>query len=169
MSSPKRQRTVSNSFPGSNNSSAISNSLFGFLDPFYASELKLARTMLRDTKRFVTLEKPQTFALVVEYRMIFTLLAYCFVPQLTNHTEPTINDLFLMFAIKERQRINWPKLILLYMLEFSVETSGSLGYPLLISRIIKQALLDVSDTPFILTNISQHFLLGTYIHHHLDI
>ncbi|KAF1884238.1 hypothetical protein Lal_00035308 [Lupinus albus] len=97
------------------------------------------------------------------------LLAYCLVPRHTNHTKPTIDDLFLIFAIRERQRVNWPKLILLYRLEFSVATSGSLAYPLLISWIIEEALVDVSDTPFILTNISEHLLIGTCIYHYLDI
>ncbi|KAF1886036.1 hypothetical protein Lal_00021317 [Lupinus albus] len=55
------------------------------------------------------------------------------------------------------------------MLEFSMTTSGSLGYPLLISQIIEEALVDISDTPFIVTYISRHLLLGTCIYHHLDI
>ncbi|KAF1864728.1 hypothetical protein Lal_00039894 [Lupinus albus] len=121
---------------------------------------------LHDTKRSVASQKPSAYALVVEYPMMFNLLAYCLVLRHTNHTEPTIDDLFLLFAIRERQRVNWPKLILLYMLEFSMITSGSLGYPLLISRIIEEALVDVSDTPFIVTDI---IYLGTCIYHHLDI
>ncbi|KAF1891448.1 hypothetical protein Lal_00017084 [Lupinus albus] len=60
------------------------------------------RTMLRDTKRSKALNKPRH----------------------ANHTEPIDDDLFLMFAIRERQRTDWPKLILLNMLEFFVATSG---------------------------------------------
>ncbi|KAF1884279.1 hypothetical protein Lal_00042931 [Lupinus albus] len=223
MSAPKRKRTASNNYIGFDNSSVISNSLFGFRDPYCASDLKLARlakftdrgitltcytnlswmtesgfifpellryqgvqckngvyqTMVKD--RFIILDEDliadvgglarfgRPYALAVEYRMMFTLLAYCLISQHTNHTEPTIDDLFLLFAIRERQRVNRPKLILLYMLEFSVATSGSLGYPLLISRIIEEALVDVSDKPFILTDISQHLLLGTCIYNHLNI
>ncbi|KAF1864547.1 hypothetical protein Lal_00043188 [Lupinus albus] len=216
MSALKRQRTSSNNYIGLDNSSIISNSLFGFRYPYYASDLKLARlakftdrgitltcytnlswmtesgftfpellqyqgvqvcvelygkmypslirefysnfqcknrfiildedliadvgglarfgrpygifavnayrTMLRDTEHSVASQKPFAYALAVEYRMMFTLLAYCLVPRHTNHTEPTIDDLFLLFAIRERQRVNWPKLILLYMLEFSMTT-----------------------------------------------
>ncbi|KAF1858881.1 hypothetical protein Lal_00043016 [Lupinus albus] len=175
MSAPKCQRTESGSLPGIGTSSAISNSLLGLarfaergITPSYTNLSWMTESgfIFPELLRY---KGVQASALVVEYRIIFTLLAYCLVPRHTNHNEPTVDDLFLMFAIRERQRIDWPTLILLYMLEFSMETSGSLGYPLLISQIIEHALVDVSDTPFLMTNISQHFLLGTYIYHHLDI
>ncbi|KAF1877128.1 hypothetical protein Lal_00015789 [Lupinus albus] len=174
MSVVKCQITTLDNYIGIDNSSAISNSLFGFRNPYYASDLKLARlakftdrgitltcytnlswmiesgftfhellryqgvqvcvelygkmypslirefysnfqykngvyqtmvkdrTTLRDTKRSVASQKPYAYALVVEYRMMFTLLAYCLVPRHMNHTEPTIDDLFLLFAMRER-------------------------------------------------------------------
>ncbi|KAF1898777.1 hypothetical protein Lal_00022722 [Lupinus albus] len=77
--------------------------------------------------------------------------------------------LYLMFALRENLRIDWPQLILLNMLQFSTSTSGALGYPILISRIIEHALMDLSNIAFLNTNPQQHFILGQSIHHHLDI
>ncbi|KAF1864681.1 hypothetical protein Lal_00031999 [Lupinus albus] len=61
MSSPKRQRIASHSYPGFDNSSVISNSLFGFRDPYYASNLKLARFIVLDEDLLVDVARLARF------------------------------------------------------------------------------------------------------------
>ncbi|KAF1895943.1 hypothetical protein Lal_00033893 [Lupinus albus] len=127
---------------------------YGYFEEKWMSafeRVKVYRSMLRDSKR-----------------LTYTLLAYCWVPRDAHHDEPTEVDMYLMFSLKENLRIDCPQLILLNMLAFST-SSGALGYPILISRIIEHVLVDLLDTEFLNTNPQQHFILGQFIHHHLDI
>ncbi|KAF1858802.1 hypothetical protein Lal_00013725 [Lupinus albus] len=70
--------------------------------------------------------------------------------------------------VNENVRTDWPQLMLLNMLEFST-SSGALGYPILISRIIEHALVDLSDTGYLITDPQENFIQVQYIHFHLDI
>ncbi|KAF1894651.1 hypothetical protein Lal_00027028 [Lupinus albus] len=84
------------------------------------------------------------------------------------HQATIVEYIYLMFALKENVRIDWPHLILLNMLSFST-SSGALGYPILISRIIEHALVDVSDTGYMITDPQDNLIMGQYIHFHMDI
>ncbi|KAF1879935.1 hypothetical protein Lal_00022842 [Lupinus albus] len=126
------------------------------------------RNMLRDSQRHQATSKPIVNALAVEYRLLYTSLVYCLAPRDLHHDDPTEVDLYLMFALKENVRIYWPHLILLNILGFST-SSSALGYPILISRIIEHALVDVSDTGYLITDPQENLILGQYIHFHMDI
>ncbi|KAF1879718.1 hypothetical protein Lal_00039774 [Lupinus albus] len=130
--------------------------------------VKAFRSMMRDSKRSEATNRSRASTLDVEYRLMYTLLTNYLVPRDANHDEPAKDDLNLMFARRENIRVDWPLLVLLNMLDFSTSTSGALGYPTFISRIIEHDLVDVSNIAFIRTNISQHFLLSSFIHHQLD-
>ncbi|KAF1870732.1 hypothetical protein Lal_00026486 [Lupinus albus] len=43
----------------------------------------------------------------VENKLLHYLIAYIMVQRNTNHAHPTINDLKLMFAIRECIMVNW--------------------------------------------------------------
>ncbi|KAF1868124.1 hypothetical protein Lal_00018640 [Lupinus albus] len=101
-------------------------------------------------------------------RLLHTLLVYCLAPRDLHHDDPTEVDLYLMFAMRENVRIDWPHLMLLNMLGFST-SSSAFGYPILISRIIEHALVDISDTGYLITDPQENFILGQYIHFHMDI
>ncbi|KAF1866206.1 hypothetical protein Lal_00024204 [Lupinus albus] len=109
------------------------------------------KNMLRDSQRHQATSKPIVSALAVEHRLLYTLLVYCLAPRDLHHDDQTEVVLYLMFALKENVRIDWPHLILLNMLGFST-SSGAFGYPILISRIIEHALVDVSDNGYLITN-----------------
>ncbi|KAF1865888.1 hypothetical protein Lal_00033346 [Lupinus albus] len=126
------------------------------------------RTMLRDSQRNQATNKPNVSTLALEYRLLHTLLVYCLAPSDLHHDDPTEVDLYLMFALKENVRIDWPHLLLLNMLGFST-SSSTLGYPILISRIIEHVLVDVSDTGYLVTNPQENLIMGQYIHFHMDI
>ncbi|KAF1881791.1 hypothetical protein Lal_00014541 [Lupinus albus] len=126
------------------------------------------KSMLRDSQRHQATSKPTVTTLAVEYRLLYTLLVYCLAPRDLNHDDPTEVDLYLIFSLNETVRINWPRLILLNMLGFST-SSGTLGYPILISRIIEHALVDVSDTGYLITEPQENLILGQYINFHMDI
>ncbi|KAF1866224.1 hypothetical protein Lal_00024223 [Lupinus albus] len=76
MSAPKRQRTTFDSSHGVDNSSVISNSLFGFRDPYYASDLKLAR-LAKFTDKGITLTCNNNLSWMIDSGFIFLeLLRY---------------------------------------------------------------------------------------------
>ncbi|KAF1866143.1 hypothetical protein Lal_00031447 [Lupinus albus] len=137
-----------------------------FLNAF--EPVKAYRTMLRDSQRSQASTKPHVSAFAVEYRLLHTLFVYCLAPRDLHHDDPMEVDLYLIFALKENVRIDWPHLLLLNMLDFST-SSGALGYPILISRIIEHALVDVSDTGYLVTDPQENLILGQYIHFHMDI
>ncbi|KAF1888257.1 hypothetical protein Lal_00037365 [Lupinus albus] len=150
---------------------AASNSLLGHNGPFYAPEEQTTRTyitMSRDSQRHQATNKPTVYALAVEYRLLYTLLVYYLAPCDLHHDDPIEVDLYLMFTLKENVRIDWPHLLLLNMLGFST-SSDALGYPILISRIIEHALVDVSDTGYLINDPQENLILGQYIHFHMDI
>ncbi|KAF1888292.1 hypothetical protein Lal_00043164 [Lupinus albus] len=124
--------------------------------------------MPRDSQRHQATNKPTVYTLAVEYRLLYTLLIYYLAPCDLHHDDPTEVDLYLMFALKENVRIDWLHLLLLNMLDFST-SYGALGYPILISRIIDHALVDVSDTGYLINDPQENFILGQYIHFHMDI
>ncbi|KAF1888258.1 hypothetical protein Lal_00037366 [Lupinus albus] len=107
--------------------------------------------MSRDSQRHQATNKPNVYALAVEYRLLYTLLVYYLAPRDLHHDDPIEVDLYLMFTLKENVRIDWPHLLLLNMLGFST-SSDALGYPILISRIIEHALVDVSDTGYLIND-----------------
>ncbi|KAF1878101.1 hypothetical protein Lal_00022761 [Lupinus albus] len=76
MSAPKRKRIASDNYIGVDNSSVISNSLFGFRDPYYASDLKLAR-LAKFTGRGITLTCYTNLSWMTESGFVFPeLLRY---------------------------------------------------------------------------------------------
>ncbi|KAF1898754.1 hypothetical protein Lal_00000656 [Lupinus albus] len=89
-----------------------------------------------------------------------------FEDKLLNAFEPV--DLYLMFAMRENVRIDWPHLMLLNKLGFST-SFGTLRYPILISRIIEHALVDISDIGYLIIDPQENFILGKYIEFHMDI
>ncbi|KAF1858794.1 hypothetical protein Lal_00013717 [Lupinus albus] len=121
------------------------------------------KNMLRDSQRHLATSKPTVSTLAMEYRLLYTLLVYCLAPRDLHHDDPMEVDLYLVFALKEN-----PHLILLNKLGSST-SSGALGYPILISRIIEHALVDVSDTGYLITDPQENLILGQYIHFHMDI
>ncbi|KAF1896076.1 hypothetical protein Lal_00042338 [Lupinus albus] len=133
------------------------------------TRVKAYRSMLWDLKHSEETNRSRASAFAVEYRLMYTLLAYCLVPRDGNHNEPTEDDIHIMFSMRESLRVDWPQLVLMNMLDFSTSSSGVLGYPIFISRIIEHTLVDFSNIAFTITNLSQHFLVGSYLHHLLDI
>ncbi|KAF1878105.1 hypothetical protein Lal_00015091 [Lupinus albus] len=119
------------------------------------------RNMLRDSQRHQATSKLTVTTLAVEYRLLYTLLVYCLAPRDLHHDDPTEVDLYLMFALKENVRIDWPHLILQNMLGFST-SSNALGYPILITKIIEHALVDVSDIGYLITDPQDNLILDFY-------
>ncbi|KAF1888937.1 hypothetical protein Lal_00036650 [Lupinus albus] len=68
--------------------------------------VKVYRSMLRDSQRAEATNKPHVSTLVVEYRLLHTLIVYFLAPRDTHHDDPTEVDLYLMFAMKENLRID---------------------------------------------------------------
>ncbi|KAF1888936.1 hypothetical protein Lal_00036649 [Lupinus albus] len=159
--------------------SAISNSLLGHNDLFYAPKEQIVRiakfagigitptaytnlSWMTDSRfMFPEFLKNQGLQTSVQFTCLLS------VPRDLHHDDPTEVDLYLMFALKENVRID-PHLILLNMLGFST-SSGALGYLILISRIIEHALVDVSDTGYLITDPQEILILGQYIHFHMYI
>ncbi|KAF1888313.1 hypothetical protein Lal_00011134 [Lupinus albus] len=115
--------------------------------------------MSRDSQRHQATNKPTVYALAVEYRLLYTLIVYYLAPRDLHHDDPIEVDLYLMFTLKENVRIDWPHLLLLNMLGFST-SSDALGYLILISRIIEHALVDVSDTGYLINDPQENLILG---------
>ncbi|KAF1881691.1 hypothetical protein Lal_00032160 [Lupinus albus] len=95
-------------------------------------------------------------------------LACMLVQQITNHAQPTTNDLKMIFAIKQEILANWPVEILIVKSGIGTSSSRLLSYGIFISRIIDQMEIDTSDVEIKLTNTHDH-QLGEYLIHKIGI
>ncbi|KAF1858941.1 hypothetical protein Lal_00000761 [Lupinus albus] len=66
------------------------------------------KSCLRSSHSYVAGELTKAGSLLVEYRLLHYLIPYILVQRNTNHAQPTVNDLKLMFAIREGILVNWP-------------------------------------------------------------
>ncbi|KAF1870716.1 hypothetical protein Lal_00026408 [Lupinus albus] len=93
-----------------------------------------------------------------------SLLRNTLVPRDTNHDELTTANLRLMFAIKERLKINWSLQILLTMSSIASSSSGSLVYPIFLSRLLDHLEIDTFGVKITRTNHIDHLQIGHHIH-----
>ncbi|KAF1895062.1 hypothetical protein Lal_00022559 [Lupinus albus] len=84
--------------------------------------VEMYKSCLHGPQYFVSGELTKAGSLNVENRLMHYLIAYILVQRNTNHTQPTINDLKLMFAIREGILVNWHAEILKYCI-FIIETT----------------------------------------------
>ncbi|KAF1888205.1 hypothetical protein Lal_00030087 [Lupinus albus] len=107
---------------------------------------------------------PMTF----QSRLMHYVIAYILFQQNTNPTQPTINDLKLVFAIWEGILFNWPSEILKVMFGIASSSSRLFAYEIFISRIIDHMEIDTFDVEFQLTNTCDH-LVGEHLIHKMGI
>ncbi|KAF1862165.1 hypothetical protein Lal_00026688 [Lupinus albus] len=94
----------------------------------------------------------------VENRFLHYVIAYILVQHNTNHAQPTINDLKLMFAIREGIMVNWPMEIIKVMSCIASSSSRLLAYGIFISRVIDHLRIDTSNVEMVNVNSRQHLV-----------
>ncbi|KAF1888970.1 hypothetical protein Lal_00039569 [Lupinus albus] len=82
----------------------------------------------------------------------------------TNYDQPTINNLKLMFAIREEILVNWHAEILKVMFGIISSPSRLHAYGIFILRIIDHVEIDTYEVNFILTNTHEHLVGENLIH-----
>ncbi|KAF1862580.1 hypothetical protein Lal_00014120 [Lupinus albus] len=82
----------------------------------------------------------------------------------TNHARPTVNDLKLMFAIREGILVNLSAEILKVIFGIVSSSTRLLAYDIFISMIINHLEIDTSDVDFIVTNFREHLISDNLIH-----
>ncbi|KAF1870833.1 hypothetical protein Lal_00030143 [Lupinus albus] len=123
---------------------------------------EMYKSCLRGPHYFVLGELSKVRSLTVENRLLHYLIAYILIQRNTNHTQPTVNDLKLMFAIREDILVNWPAEISKVMFGIVSLSSQLLTYGIFISRVIDHLKVDTSDVEFKLTNTREH-LVGEHL------
>ncbi|KAF1888358.1 hypothetical protein Lal_00036230, partial [Lupinus albus] len=106
----------------------------------------------------------QVGSLSVENRLLHYIIAYILVQRNTNHTQPTVNDLRFMYAVKNNVMINWPEEILKIMNSVSLSQSKLLPYSIFISHIVDYLHIDVSDTIIVEYTDKDHLVGESLIH-----
>ncbi|KAE9612533.1 hypothetical protein Lal_00033270 [Lupinus albus] len=122
------------------------------------------KSCLRGSHYYVPGELTKVGSLSIENRLLHYLIAYILVQRNTNHTQPTLNDLKLMFAIKESILVNWPSEILKVMSGIEKFSSKLPAYEICISRVINQLGIDTSDMEIIAVNSRGHLVGDNLIH-----
>ncbi|KAF1879766.1 hypothetical protein Lal_00039710, partial [Lupinus albus] len=117
---------------------------------------EMYKSCLRDPSYFVAGELTKVGSLLVEYRMLHYLIAYIMVHHNTNHAQPTINYLKLMFAIREGILVNWPSEILKVMVGIEKSSSRLLADGIFISLVIDHLDIDTSDMEKLAVNPCEH-------------
>ncbi|KAF1885944.1 hypothetical protein Lal_00018485 [Lupinus albus] len=125
---------------------------------------EMYKSYLRGPHYFVARELNKAGSLSVESRLLHYLVAYILVQHNTNHVQPTINDLKLMFTIREGILVNCPTEILKVMYGIASSSSRLLSYGIFLSQIIDHLEIDTSDMHFIVINSREHFISDTLIH-----
>ncbi|KAF1885767.1 hypothetical protein Lal_00008506 [Lupinus albus] len=122
------------------------------------------KSCLRWPHYFVLGELTKVGSLTVESCLLHYVIAYILIQCNTNHAQPTINDLKLLFAIREGILVNRPAEILKVMFGIATSSHRLLPYDIFISRIIDHVEIDTSDIDFHLTNTRDHLLDEHMIH-----
>ncbi|KAF1885940.1 hypothetical protein Lal_00018481 [Lupinus albus] len=117
---------------------------------------------------FMLGELTKVGSLTIESRLLHYVISYILVQHNTNHAQPTIHNMKLLFAIREGILVNWPAEILKVMFGIATSSSKFLAYGIFISRIIDHVEIDTFDIDFQLTNTRDH-LLGEYLIHKVGI
>lgn len=85
--------------------------------------------------------------LTVSDRMLHYVIGYVLIPKDSNHSQVNDLEMQIMFAIKNRIRVNWI-LTIMYHLQQQLSLSTRLPYARLISRILEMTELDLNREPF---------------------
>src|SRR3954464_6096929 len=86
--------------------------------------------------------------LSVSDRMLHYLIAYILLPKHSNHSQISDIDMQLIFAIKNRIKVNWAYVVMHYMLH-QRNLRGSLPYAHLISRLLEYCEVPLNREPFV--------------------
>ncbi|KAF1879595.1 hypothetical protein Lal_00033252 [Lupinus albus] len=122
------------------------------------------KSCLHDPQFYVQGELTKVGPLTIESRLLHYLIAYILVQRNTNHVQPNIIDLKLMFTFKEGIMVNWLAEILKVMAEIASSSSRLLAYEIFISRVIDHLEIDMSDLEVIFTNSCDHLVGDNLIH-----
>ncbi|KAF1898727.1 hypothetical protein Lal_00015470 [Lupinus albus] len=122
------------------------------------------KSFLRGPHLYIQGQLTKAGSLSVENRLLHYIIAYILVQRNTNHAQPTVNDLRLMYAVKNNVMINWPEEILKIMNSVSLSQSQLLPYSIFISRIVDYLHIDVSDTIIVEYTDKDHLVGKSLIH-----
>ncbi|KAF1854711.1 hypothetical protein Lal_00041831 [Lupinus albus] len=122
------------------------------------------KSFLRGPHLYIQGQLTKAGSLSVENRLLHYIIAYILVQRNTNHTQPTVNDLRFMYAVKNNVMINWPEEILKIMNSVSLSQSKLLPYSIFISRIVDYLRIDVSDTIIVEYTDKDHLVGESLIH-----
>ncbi|KAF1881687.1 hypothetical protein Lal_00032156 [Lupinus albus] len=122
------------------------------------------KSYLRSSHSYVAGELTKAGSLLVEYRLLHYLIAYILVQRNTNHAQPTVNDLKLMFAIREGILVNWSAHILKVMAGIAMSSSRLLAYGIFIFRVIDHLDNDRSDVEKLVMIPREHLVVEFLIH-----
>ncbi|KAF1891516.1 hypothetical protein Lal_00012408 [Lupinus albus] len=103
-------------------------------------------------------------AMIVENRFMHILIAYILVQRNTNNTQPTGNDMKLMYVVKEGIMINLSETILKVMFGIASSSSRLLSYGIFISCVIEHAGINISNEEVIVANPIEHLIDDSLIH-----
>ncbi|KAF1877169.1 hypothetical protein Lal_00015831 [Lupinus albus] len=92
------------------------------------------------------------------------LIVYILVQCNTNQAQPTVNDLKLMFPIREGILVNWPSDILKVIDGIAKSSSRLLAYGIFISRVIDHLDIDTSYVEKLAVNSREHLVSDNLIH-----
>ncbi|KAF1894768.1 hypothetical protein Lal_00021062, partial [Lupinus albus] len=111
--------------------------------------VEMYKSYLRGDHHYIQGELTKARSLTVESRLLHYLIAYILVYRNNNHAQPTINDLKLMFAIKEG---------IMVMGVIFYSSSRLLAYRIFLSCVIDRLGIDASDVEIMVVYPIEHLV-----------
>jgi len=84
-------------------------------------------------------------SMTVDHRLLHYILVYLLIPRRHNRAQANEEDLRFIYAFKRSIQVNWADVVIAHMIRRRNDSSGALPYPILVSRIIELAGVDVSN------------------------
>ncbi|KAF1877160.1 hypothetical protein Lal_00015822 [Lupinus albus] len=125
--------------------------------------IEMYKSCLRAPHCYVPGELTKSGSLSFENKLLHELIAYMLVKCNTNHAQPTVNNLKLMFPIKEGILVNWPSKVLKVMSGITNFLKTTCLWDIHLP-IIDHLGINTSDVEIIFVNSREHLVGDNLIH-----